>query len=273
MRGYKLLCNTMSAVMKWGSMLIVLFLATGLNAEQMPVGKKVKVQLKSGESIVGALRSSDVDKAVIFDGKEDKTFPYSDIEKIVVLSDQRMVVVQEEKPTVKGPRSINRITPVSVSFGSESAGVELCGYEFIGRNGLAIRVTPLSLYGFSSEKKQTYTAYDWYGDPYERTSTYTDEGFYYAPVWMRYYARNLSNGVWPYVGGTLAFHGFDDEGPGSSYSNDEIQTSMRPALDFGIDFGGRTVRGNVGGKAFFGEGGDDKTLIMFSLGLAIGWGG
>lgn len=69
----------------------------------------------------------------------------------------------------------------------------------------------------------------------------------------------------------MAYHGFDDVSTGQSA--DDVQTSVRPALDFGLDFGGRVVRGNIGGKAFFGQGGNDKTLFLFSLGLSIGWRG
>ena len=254
---------------KLWAMVLLVCLVVGLKAEQMPVGKKVRVQLKSGDSIVGALRSSDVDKAVVFDGKEDKTVLFSDVEKIVVLSDQRMVVVQEEKPTTRGRRSVHRITPIAVSFGgSESGGVEICGYEFIGKSGMAVRVTPLSLYGFTKDIKTTSSSY--YGT-YTYTHTETVTGLYWTPVWFRAYAKN-SSAVWPYVGGTLAYHTFDGPTSDNNY-NGEAQGSIRPAADFGLDFGGRTVRGNIGGKAFFGEGGEDKSLFLFSIGLSIGWRG
>lgn len=259
---------------------VLLFLACfciALSAEEMPIGKKVKVFLKSGVSIQGVLKSSNSDKAVLFDGKEDQSITVSAIEKIVVLNDQRPAKVVSPKNVDTRRRPVHRITPLAVSFGgSESGGAEICGYEFIGRNGMAVRVTPLSLYGFTEDKQVTKTVGGYYSSALSHTSTsYTTTesigSFYWTPAWFRAYARN-SSAIWPYLGGTLAYHVYD----GLSSENDangDPEMSVRPAVDFGIDFGGRVVRGNIGGKAFFGEGGNDKTLVLFNLGLSVGWGG
>lgn len=237
-------------------------------ANEMPIGKKVKIHTKNGGIKEGVLKSADQEKAVLSVGQTDTTFMMSDIEKVVISANQLPVKLENEKEAKKGPKTMHRITPVAVAFGDSSFGAEICGYEIISKGGFATRITPLSGYFSSREEQVSYRL-----GSTNYTSTYTDDSIYWTPVWFRYYARKASPGFWPYVGGTLAIHGFSDEEPGQYSAEDEIEWTARPAADFGFSFGGRVVRGDLGGKLFLGTGGDDKTLFMFNAGLSIGWGG
>lgn len=262
----------MKALLKKMMLLSLVMCVLSAWADEMPIGKRVKIHTKNGGIQEGVLKSADQEKAVLSVGSEDKTFMFSDVEKVVISSNQLPAKFENEKAAKKGNNAMHRITPIALSFGDSSYGAEICGYEFISRGGFTTRVTPLSFY-FSSREEQKTTTYSWGYGSNTYTSTYTDESFYWTPVWFRYYARKSSPAFWPYVGGTLALHGFDDEEPMQSASEDEVEITLRPAADFGFSFGGRVVRGDIGGKLFVGTGGDDKSLIMFNAGLSIGWGG
>jgi hypothetical protein len=264
--------DNMKALLKKLMFLSLMMCVLSAWADDMPIGKKVKIHTKNGGIQEGVLKSADQEKAVLSVGKEDKTFMFSDVEKVVVSSNQLPVKLENEKEAKKGNNAMHRITPIALSFGDSSYGAEICGYEFISKGGFATRVTPLSFYFSTRDETVTTTRTSWGGGTYTYTGTYTDESFYWTPVWFRYYARKSSPAFWPYVGGTLAMHGFDDDEP-TQLSDVEVEYTLRPAADFGFSFGGRVVRGDLGGKLFVGTGGDDKSLFMFNAGLSIGWGG
>lgn len=165
------------------ALFLTLFFVSAGRTEEMPVGKKVKFYMKSGAQLQGVIKSSDQNAAVFMNGKEEKVISYSDVERVVVLSDQRPVPVATEKPGDRSRRSIHRITPLSVFIGAggESGGVEICAYEFIGQNGLGVRVTPLSVYGFSKEIQTTRIYSSYYGYSSFTTQDIA-EGYYWAPV-------------------------------------------------------------------------------------------
>ncbi|MBK8869831.1 MAG: hypothetical protein IPN19_01985 [Elusimicrobia bacterium] len=233
-----------------------------LFAAEIPVGKKVQIQLKTGNKIEGVIKEVNKDQTEITLVNFKEPIELSAIQKIVILKDQSAVRIEEEGDGRKTTGAMHRLSPISIAFGgSGSFGLELVGYEYIGKSGLALRVTPLSIYGFTEDKHGTFR----YGNTTYHT-TYTNTSAYWAPLWFRGYARKMSENFWPYAGATLAYHAYETD-----LGETLRDTSIRPAVEYGFDFGGKTVRGNIGGKTFFGEGGDDKTITLFSLGLSIGW--
>jgi hypothetical protein len=233
------------------------------------IGKRVRVDLRSGEQVTGVLRS-DADDAVEIEVDDQGVLRIdaSRIKKLVILLDQKSYFVEREKPAAPtGPVATHRLTPIALAFGARHGiGFELVGYEYIAKSGSAVRVTPLSVYGWYEEQEWSYSVT--YSPGYSYTyKEYADRtAAYWTPIWYRYYLRKRPAGLWPYVGGTVAYHAFEDDMAGI-----ERKTGLRPVLDYGIDFGGKTLRGFVGAKTFFGFGGTDKVSTLINAGISIGW--
>jgi hypothetical protein len=193
-----------------------------------------------------------------------------DIDKLVILRNQDgFLVVDEAAPAPAQSMSgaYHRLTPLVLGVGANNGlGFELVGYEYIGGGGAALRVTPLSLYGWSKSEERIHS----YSYSYGYTATYKEQldkvGLYWAPLWFRYYVKKGPSALWPYIGGTVAYHAYENDA-----SDIDTRTGMRPAIDYGLDFGGKTVRGFIGAKTFFGFGGQDRALTLINAGFSIGW--
>lgn len=229
------------------------------------IGKKIKFVMKSGEEVVGVLKSETSDSVLVETETGLRTLKSADVEKAAVVHENTGLVIEDEPASPRagpsGPSAYHRLGIVSLGAGSESGGLEISYYEYIAQNRWSVKV---SLLNFQARSKPFQETWD---DGYWRyTATESVDTMVWAPLWVRKYLVPADSRAWPYLGAGLAYRAT------TKYHYvlpDEDKSGFIPAAEAGLDFGGKMLRGSVGLLYF--PGGSDTSILTVNVGLSLLW--
>lgn len=181
-------------------------------------------------------------------------------------------MVYAEEANVIDQSSYHRLGLISISSGFSGGliGGELLFYEYIGKQGLSLRIVPFNIY-------LTLTGYTYQDQATTKisgvtitTSGDTTVGFAnYAPIWVRYYFGYSANTSSFFIGLGAVYHVYMTT---VLFGDDIVKKSIRPAAEIGYDLGGTFVRASCGLKFFMGSGEkEDKGSIMLFSSLLLNW--
>ena len=175
-----------------------------------------------------------------------------------------------------GMFSIGMVKNWGEATDTKGLALELVSYEYISKFGISFRFAPLNVYYWEGNVGQTQKTFSYYGDSFSHTYDVTGETVNYVPFWLRYYFRERSKNLWPFIGIGFGLH-YYAQNPmfytnGELDPGNEVETTIVP-FELGIDIGNTTfARSAFALKIFPGTNAAfDDTLYSLSYSLSLGW--